>query len=300
MRAWKNLMAAAVLTAVVVAPAAAQGGGNDGWTTPGGGQTSVDLSQYPDVLGSPVVGGPIVTLKGKPLDSRLGTIDTLLERGDITWTDGTGRGSLRIVALSLESERDIVLQDGRAYHLHVGLSDTSAGTGSITLTRSNPDGGTFSSSFPVLPKLTFTNVSDPGDALTVDCASGGCPPLNMSSSNSAWVTSQGPSPGNFDPAAAGVTPIQSGITLSNGYTTVGNTNGSFYAGITPNRPSYTPTTINEQDLLASHNVAPARDCARTSTTSNLSAKSRRGKLETRPSLRLCAFRDVVNDPVVNE
>lgn len=262
---WRSLLAAALLAAVVVAPAAAQSypPANDGWKTPGGGQSTVDLSQFPNVLGSRYV-NPVVSLKGKPLSTQLGTIDTLLERGAVTLSGGTGTATLRIVALSLESENPVQLQDGRSYRLQVRLSNTPSPAGWITLTMTNPDGGTFSSGFDVLPLLTFTNVSDPADVVRVDCGSGGCPRLDMSSSNSAWVTKFGPSPGNFSPVAAGVTPIAAGITV-HGYTTIG-TNHAVVPGFTPNRPDYTAAAIAELDLWLSHFVNPPQDCKKTTTT----------------------------------
>lgn len=286
---WRSLLAAALLAAVVT-PAAAQSypAANDGWKTPGGGQSTVDLSQFPNVLGSAYV-NPVVSLKGKPLSSQLGTIDTLLERGPVTLNGGTGTGTLRIVALSLESESLVQLQDGRSYRLNVTLSSTPSPTGSITLTQANPDGGTFSSSFDILPKLTFTNVNPPGDVVNIDCASGGCPQFTLSSSNSAWVTKFGPSPGNFDPVAAGVTPIAAGITVQ-GYTTVG-TNHAVVPGITPNRPSYTPAPISEEDRWARHRVDTPRDCLRTTTTTTTSTAK---ALQT--ASKLCAQVAEPTDP----
>ncbi|HYO14160.1 MAG TPA: hypothetical protein VE685_13275 [Thermoanaerobaculia bacterium] len=289
-KTWMNLLAAVLLAAVVTVPAAAQSypAANDGWKTPGGGQSTVDLSQYPNILGSPYV-NPVVSLKGKPLSSQLGTIDTLLERGPVTLSGGTGTGTLRIVALSLESESPVQLQDGRSYRLNLTLSSTPSPNGFITLTKINQDGGTFSSSFDVLPKLTFINVFDSADVVNVDCASGGCPRLTMSSSNSAWVTKFGPSPGNFDPAAAGVTPIAAGINVQ-GYTTIG-TNHAVVPGITPNRPSYTPAAINEEDLWARHRVDTPRDCLRTTTTTSASTTK---ALQT--SSKLCAAVAEPTDP----
>lgn len=286
---WRNLMAAALLAAVVAAPAAAQSypAANDGWKTPGGGQSTVDLSTFPNVLGSSYV-NPNVTLKGKPLSSQLGTIDTLLERGPVTLSGGTGTGTLRIVALSLESENPVQLQDGRSYRLNITRSSTPSPTGWITLTMANPDGGTFSSSFDVIPKLTFTNVNNPGDVVNVDCGSGGCPRLSMSSSNSAWVTKFGPSPGNFNPTSAGVTPIAAGIAVQ-GYTTIGTTH-AVVPGITANRPSYTAAAINEQDLWASHFVNTPKDCLRTTTTTTSTAKA----LTT--SFKLCPQQAEPTDP----
>ncbi len=242
---------------------------NDGWTTPGGGQTIVDLSGFPvaSILGS----GPVsntVSMKGKPLDStNLGSIDTLLERGAVTLTSGTGTGTLQVVALSLTSESNVTLHDGRVYRLDLVRSPTLGAVGSITVTRTNSDGGTFSSGFDVLPKLTFTNVNPPFDVVNIDCAGGGCSPFHMTSSNSGWVN---PSTGGFDPNAKGITPINAGITVQ-GYTTIGRpTSGATYPGYSPSGPTYPPSPVNESQLLNSHQGSSAEDCK---TTGSLTAKT---------------------------
>ncbi len=255
---------------------------NDGWTTPGGGQTIVDLSGFPvaSILGSAPVSNS-VSMKGKPLDStHLGSIDTLLERGAVTLTSGTGTGTLQVVALSLTSESNVTLADGRVYHLDLVRSPTLGAVGSITVTRTNSDGGTFSSGFDVLPKLTFTNVNPPYDVVNIDCAGGGCTPLHMTSSNSGWVN---PSTGGFDPNAKGVTPISSGISVQ-GYTTIGRpSSGATYPGYSPSGPTYPPSPVNENQLLNSHQGSSAEDCK---TTGSLTAK-------TFAISRLCAYRYTV-------
>jgi hypothetical protein len=252
---------------------------NDGWTTPGGGQTLVDLSGFPvaSILGSAPVSNS-VSMKGKPLDStNLGSIDTLLERGAVTLTSNVGTGTLQVVALSLTSESNVTLHDGRVYRLDLVRSPTLGAVGSITVTRTNSDGGTFSSGFDVLPKLTFTNVNPPFDVVNIDCAGGGCSPFHMTSSNSGWVN---PSTGGFDPNAKGITPINAGIAVQ-GYTTIGRpSSGATYPGYSPSGPSYPPSPVNENQLLNSHQGSSAEDCK---TTGSLAAK-------TLAISRLCAFR----------
>ncbi len=263
---------ALALAVVPLAPLAAETipATNDGWTTPGGGQTIVDLSGFPvaSILGS----GPVsnsVSMKGKPLDSsHLGSIDTLLERGAVTLTSGTGTGTLQLVALSLTSESNVTLADSRVYHLDLVRSPTLGPVGSITVTRTNSNGGTFNSGFDVLPKLTFTNVNPPYDVVNIDCAGGGCTPFHMSSSNSGWVN---PSTGGFDPVAKGVTPINSGVTVQ-GYTTIGRpTSGATYPGFTPSG-SFPTCGINEQQLLNSHIGSPAQDCLSSTQAGSLAAR----------------------------
>ena len=258
------LLGLALLLALLVAPASALvfPASNDGWSTPGGGQTYADLSQFnvASILGSAPVSSTVY-LKGKPLDSaNLGSIDTLLERGAID-TSVSSTGTLKIVALSLESESDVTLADGRVYHLDVNLSSTAPATGWITLTQANDDGGTLNNSFNVLPKLTFTNTSDPGDVEVIDCGSGACSAFAMASSNTGWVRSGGS--GGFDPAAHGVTPIASGITVQ-GYTTIGRSTsgaGGFYPGFTASASTgFPPSPVNEQDIANHHHAQPPQDC----------------------------------------
>jgi hypothetical protein len=224
---WTPWALALALPLLAAMPAAAQtfSAGDDGWATPSGGQTQVDLGSMPaatTALGSPIVGGNVVNLQGKALDStNLGSIDTILSRGAVA----SGTGTLTIVALNLVSSSNIQLQDGRVYSLAVCLSDTASSSGSITLTQVNGDGGTFSSSFSVLPKLVFTNVNNSGDVLTIDCGSGGCDPLTMTAANAGWVQTGGPS--NFSPSAEGITP------LPNGNDTVANCGGTHTLALVP-------------------------------------------------------------------
>lgn len=277
MRDWRALV---FLASILVAlPAAAQdvvSGGDDGWTTPGGGQTQVNLSSFPvrRFLGADPVSNT-VSLKGKPLDqANLGSIDTLISRpSNITLSGGTGSGSLRIEALSLESESNVTLTDGRTFKLRVCLSRFDSSAGTITLTRANSDGGTFSSSLPVLPKLIFTPTAG-GSPVVIDCGTGVCSEMLMASGNSGWVNTGGS--GNFNPATAGVTPIKAGVNVDgdcdgvkDNYTTVGKGTGkTFHAGFAAQAPTFPPVTVGERhEDLSWHQPLPALDCKTTSTTS---------------------------------
>jgi hypothetical protein len=222
---WTRWLVALPLAAAMPLAAQTFSAGDDGWTTPSGGQTQVDLSQVPaalTALGSSIVGGDVINLQGSPLDStNLGTIDTILGRGAIS----SGGGSLTIVALNLVSSSNVVLADGRQYSLQVCLSDSAQTAGSISLTVANGDGGTFSSSFSVLPKLVFTNVSNHSDVLTVDCGSGSCDTMTMTASNAGWVQTGGP--GNFTPSSYGIDQ------LPNGNDTVANCGGTHTVALVP-------------------------------------------------------------------
>lgn len=275
MREQKCLILAALLLMAV--PLAAQdvvSAGDDGWTTPGGGQTQVDLSSYPvqQFLGAAPSANKI-SLKGKPIDSaNLGSVDTIVARpSSITISGGTGSGSLQIKALNLEGESDVVLTDGRRYKLRVCLSSFASGTGTITLTRANSDGGTFDSTLPVLPKLIFTPAAG-GSPVVIDCGTGACAESDMSSDNTGWVNTGGS--GNFDPTAKGVTPIRAGIWVDgdcdgvkDDYQTIGKGSGKkFYGGFAANAPSFPAVGVGERhEDLSWHQPLPPLDCAKSAT-----------------------------------
>ena len=107
-----------------------------------------------------VVNPVIVSLSGSPLNPAIGTIDTLLERapGSVTFNGipETHTFGVTIKGLRLKGQTTI---DGVTYDLVVALSEIASGPGTITATRLTPDGGRFSSSFPVLPKLVRTGTT---------------------------------------------------------------------------------------------------------------------------------------------
>jgi hypothetical protein len=283
MRNWKILILATLLLAAVVAPAAAQpvtvNPGDDGWVTPSNG-SQVDLSGYnlAAVFGRGVTFSPtIVPLSGQAIDpAHLGSIDTIVRRFD-TVTLGsigaTGTTSLEVKSLRLVGS--VTVNGTTIYDLRVCLSDFQLGNrGSMTLTLTAPDGGTFNSTFPIQPKLTFTNRSNPSDVVVLDCGAtpGNCPNANLSATNVCWVVNNGPN--HFDPLAHGVTLIQPGIVADgtcdgvNAYTTVGSSN--FFAGFDPHPPFPLCTTSAHlhANFASKHQVKPAQDC--TTTTGTLS------------------------------
>jgi len=267
----KSIRAAIILTlgALAALPAAAQtfAAGTDPWTTPGGGQTQVNLDDYPvaSLLGSSITSTHQPSLKGVPLDSSgMGSPDTLINRGAIT----SGSGSLTISALNLAAESDITLADGRHYGLQVCLSDSPSSSGTISLTATNSDGGTFNSSFNVLPKLVFTNRSNPSDVLTVDCGSVSCTPFTMTASNSGWVQTGGT--GNFNPGSKGIPVLPTGsrtVANCNGtHTVTVSAPGGFYPGWSASAPTFPPAPPGEKhDQFSWHHPNPPTDCASTKT-----------------------------------
>jgi hypothetical protein len=209
--------------------------GDDGWTTPGGGKTVVDLTEYPitKIFGGRVEGSSRVSLKGKPLSSDLGEVDTIVKRSkDIVLRGGKGSGPLEIVALSLDSENPVSI-GGKKYRVHVGLAEAKK-EGSISLTARNGDGGTFSASLPVIPKLVFTPEGG-GQAMTIDCSAvpcgkGGKGFLFLDKAT-PWAMSGGPRQAEL--AALRPTPLKAGVRVggegSPEYMTVGASN--FFPGV---------------------------------------------------------------------
>ncbi|HXO20238.1 MAG TPA: hypothetical protein VOA87_10000 [Thermoanaerobaculia bacterium] len=270
---WMRRLAYASLIAILTMaalPAAAQvtlGAGDDGWVTTGGGQTSVDLTYFPikAFFGSDPT-NPVVNLKGQPLSSSLGSIDTIVNRPNATTIPGLNQPTTTVVqvkALSLVSEASVQI-GAKSYNLNVFNSHLGSATGTMTLTQTNGDGGTYNSSFDVTPRLKFTNVSNPSDIVVIDCGAVS-PHCNdaLITSNAAWVRTGGA--GNFQPSSQGATPLNPGIAVdgdgdgTNDYTTVGQSN--FYAGyssVTPFPPVSSPH--NHQAQQRFHQTLPPTDC----------------------------------------
>ncbi|MBV8202227.1 MAG: hypothetical protein JOZ15_16525 [Acidobacteria bacterium] len=289
-RSQPTFLGAVVLTMLALAavPAAAQtfAAGDDAFNTVGSGSTTVDISQFPgalSALGSPIVGGNVINLNGVSLSSSMGpSVDSIVARGAIS----SGSGSLTLAALNMASASNLVLQDGRQYSLAVCLSDTAPSNGTITLTSTSGDGGTFNSSFNVIPKLVFTNVNNHNDVIRIDCAVAKCN-LNISSTNSGYVQTGGPN--NFSPSAEGINVLPTGnqtVANCDGTHSVNiSAPGGFYPGWTfssggsranpfrvsvvvdASRPrpassggTFKPVGLNDNHAGAIHGTKPPQDC----------------------------------------
>ncbi len=276
---WRRWLLGLALVALAL-PAAAQpitvAPGNDGWTTPAG-SSQIDLSVFPlaAVFGSPGTASPaVVTLGGQPLTGALGSIDTLLQRypPSVTFTTfpETHTFSVEIQALRLKGQTTV---NSVLYNLVVALSEIPSGPGTITAIRQTPDGGRFNSSFPVLPKLVFTEVANPANQVVLDCGLvPGCPgPLTLNATNVCWLVAFGPN--GFNPATKGITPIPAGVNVDgtfngvNDYTTVGRKQAGFpglefHVGYFP-APPWNPcgTTTHDHAVYSLRHVAkPPNDC----------------------------------------
>lgn len=225
----KALLSTLALLVTLAVPAAAQTlrAGDGALNTPGGGQTIFDLSTVPltQVFGASLEGDSVISLLGRPFPDLPG-VDSVMRREEVKiGTTGTATGAVVILALSLESEKPVQI-GGRKYRLNLVLSDFEQETGSATYRRVNADGGTFSATLPVLPKLVFTNIEN-GDRVTIDCAVVGCLRYVLQVENAGWVRTDGP--GKFDPESRGMTQLKQG-TLIGEVTSIGS--GNFVAGIT--------------------------------------------------------------------
>jgi len=269
-RYWQLMLAIVVVAISVSAHAQTLGPQDDTWTTGDG--TQVDFSNFGNLdlgklLGSPPV-STVVTFAGVPLDPSIGQADTLLARGGVTIGDQFS-ATLTLKALNLVSKPDLVLQDGRVYHIVVSLA-TQDGGGQMDFTLTSADGGTYSSSFVVTPIFTLTNVYDPFEqAHSINCltdAQYGCSFSMHGSGNWLQTSSDG-----FDPQSQGIPSVPSGVRLGN-YTTVGRGRyNSIQVGCGGTRGSY---HCGPQDQTAElhgfmgeasgHKVQPSNDCAQIS------------------------------------
>ena len=140
-------------------------------TAPG---TSFDFSNTPLPAGffgpgSQPYGG-VIPLQGTPLGyfhgKATGETDTIVQRLDpieLHTPTSQAQVPIEIVALSLQSAQPITVHNGTGtekWDVSVGLSPTASPKGSMTIHGHDKQGGTFDSTLPVLPKLTFSRLGD--------------------------------------------------------------------------------------------------------------------------------------------
>jgi hypothetical protein len=264
------LASAALALAIAASPASAQytiTAGDDGLsTTPGA--TTVNLSRFPieQVFGAPVDGNPEVSLRGRALgpQAALAGIDTIVRRPqNIVLTGGVGSGPIVIMGLRLESESSVSI-GGRRYAMQVFLSEfrNDVLTGTLRLQATNGDGGVFTSSFNVRPRLVFDDGS--GSTVVIDCGAVSCGgDLALTAANLPFTRSGGP--GGFKPSSAGIKPLLAGIPVDgdgNGspdFTTRASTN--FFIGIRPVQP-YIPDPLDKNEQSSgNHNISVSTSLA---------------------------------------
>ena len=259
---WTYMIVAAAL--LVAASASAQKilAGDDGLTTPGGGATKLDLSNFPirEVFGAELKSESVVSLRGESLGSdALEGVDTIVRREkDVDVSNGSGSGPLEIVALRLVGESPVNI-GGTDYTLRVFLSEfrSDLKPGAVRFKMTTKDGGTFDSSFPVRPKLVFTDAS--GNSTAIDCGAVDCGlsgNLTLTAQSANFTLSGGP--GGFDPKNSGIKSLPAGLAVDgdgDGKPELKtNASSNLFIGVIPRRPfPIGPVDKNEQ-FGGSHGV----------------------------------------------
>ena len=201
--------------------------GFDAWTTPPPSKDAetFDVETFIDFAASPLPVGFFgsssgvpsdlfterVQLQGAPLLSSpsLGSIDTVVMRtGEADLSAGVGANDIvdiEVQALHLVSVDPLTVTYGgqppKQFDLEVGLAPGVQQKGSMSITLTSVDGGIFSSGLPVIPRLLFTDVAQPGaQPLSVDLSA-----TLLQSSGSIWTLPYGSS--GFDPASVGIAAI---------------------------------------------------------------------------------------------
>ena len=257
------VLAVVLLAAMIGVPAAAQSmpAQDNTWVTGNGAQ--IDFSNFGNVNVQSLLGAApsnsVVTFSGVPLSSQLGSADTIVKSGAVDVTSGTNRANLTLEALSMASNPDMTLTDGRVYHITVSLAQSGSGYADFTRT-AGTDGGTYDSSFTVVPILTFTNVAPPNDQHSIDCSKpGNTCSFSMTGSGGNWVLS---SSTGFNPMSLGIPTVPSGVQVG-GYTTIGRPQyNAIYPGVVHSGSSYSISGNSEVENAGSswHKPNPPTDC----------------------------------------
>ena len=255
--------------------------GIDLWTTPPGGSTRDDFSPTPIPAG---FFGPgslpfdgVVTFGGTPLGGTLSVTDTVVQRLNSCPLPGSGSSCtvpIQIVALSLQSATPITVRyisgPPEQWTVRACLSDVvPQPIGPMVITAGCAgEGGTFSSSLPVCPKLTFDRISPPGPATrTLDPCATGMPPLQFNSTNGHWLDSAPPQlnliqvqgnlfvDGDCNPNTPPTGPLPGTSNFHPGV----RVERCGPCGGPPSLPAPVKRLTNEDALLASHGVLPAQD-----------------------------------------
>ncbi len=108
---------------------------------------------------------------------------------------------IEVVALSLVDVAPITVtynggQSPEAWNVAVDLSEVAAPVGTLTATKTHCNGGTYTSVLNVLPRFTFTQLSDPGEVRMLDTGLEGIDPVTLDQQDPApWVSDIDPNLG---------------------------------------------------------------------------------------------------------
>jgi len=181
--------------------------GIDLFTTPPCGTSWQDFATMPippDFFdpGSDPFHGTVV-FAGQPLSTTppgiLGPTDTVVRRLSDASLPSIGTQDtvpIEIVALNLVSVNPITVTYGgghspEPWNVYVCLSDVPQQTGSMTMTKTHANGGTFASTLPVSPQFIFIRQSDAAIRV-LDVGLMGFPPLVFNTNNGHWVSTPDP------------------------------------------------------------------------------------------------------------
>jgi hypothetical protein len=247
--------------------------GIDLFTTPGCGTSYQDLSQTPlppgffDPGSDPFDG--TICFGGQPLGTNppwmfypADTVVRRLQDAQLPAVPAQDTVPIEIVALSLVSCNPITItynggQSPEPWNVAVCLSDLPQPFGTMTITKTYANGGTFTSTLPVQPKFTFVRQGD-GAVRVLDTGAWGLPPIDFNG-NGPWVHTPDPT-------------FQI-ITAPPGVAVDGNCDGGFEAPL-PGTSNFVPgihevpcgpggneqrkRLTEEEALLAKHGILPAQ------------------------------------------
>ena len=189
---------------------------------------------------------------GEPLDDALGTTDTLVERLDGAFLEGSGSEdtvAIEIVELNLVSSEPITVMIGgqeTQWDVHVDLSAAQS-QGQMIIRQTSETGGTFDSELPVTPYFTFTRVGG-DEAVTLDGADGDMT-LEFRAYDVPWL---------FDASMCdGLVTLATPTTLPSG--TVVRTTSNFHGSLVLDPQGVCRCVLTpEEAQLARHGILPPR------------------------------------------
>ncbi|MEM7480814.1 MAG: hypothetical protein AAF481_06545 [Acidobacteriota bacterium] len=193
----------------------------DYWKTSGGTHVTVDIPNGffgPTSIGEEYtidcVGVPFGRSAGHGLSANADTSVRRVSDPNLPNIGDTTTVSIKMHGLSLESINPISVDYGNGsptelWDVHVGLSTVAPQPwGSLTATKTWSGGGTFSSSLTVIPRFSFTRISD-GQIVHLDVGvpSWGVPASTIQATNGHYVKNLPGFSGNFHPGySPGPTP----------------------------------------------------------------------------------------------
>jgi hypothetical protein len=173
-------------------------GGQDCWVTHPNGNTRFNFNIMPippDFFGpgsDPFTGTIFLGGENAPFQP-----DTVVERqGDLHLPDpppATDVVPIELIQLNLVSIQPITVtynggQNPEPWDVQVDLSNFQPSLGSMTVTKTSPQGGTFDSQLEVRPRFVFTQVGEPTQVRVLDTGDPdlGLPPLPLDSQGAPW------------------------------------------------------------------------------------------------------------------